>query len=765
MPVNVETVETQEVFPESEMAGAIPPIAASLPPPPAPPSREELARQMREKFSAQHAAREGSIVDKIRALGGNTEEAAEHDENPFLAPAPIPVPEPSAQFIHKLDPAAIPLPDARPKGVGAPNGVRGIQPKAPVQAPSAKRLGPIGAKLPGSEHIKVRRRDPRTGQIQHIGDYNIRDIPNSMDFESFLAAYVRPTHGGGDFYLVGVDAHGREIDAGIIRLADIQAPTEEMPKGEGMMDLVKLMMMREQEANQRLISMMQGPARYTPPTDPVDQMHKVIGLKKELQAELPSADGPMAAMVHAMQSQAQQQMQMFMAMQAQAQQQQQQMMALLAAGRNETDPLLAMLLAKMDDKDKHSANAPLPPPPPVSLLGGIDLNALLPTLLGSLPAIVEMFRRKEDPSVELLKNLVLSQRQDGLSTRDVIELITHKTGTDDFKAAAENMSMLLNIQSMMQERMGGGGGFFDSIGNALGALFSNNNFAGSLAENIQATAAQKRQAAEPQQQDMVRRLQAERMALVRERAAIAEERKRLAAAAPQSLEAHAAVAAAPAAKPKVEKPKSVKAAAPIATQEEREAAATRVKQRSGGQLPEFPPELPEHLNRWLDGVETTTDETGKQLVITAVNDAKLLEGVVNTFVFLFQVPTWQPLVGQLFQAVQADDASQALPMVQAFIEAFEAIGALDPAVGQQAYRALEEHFEAVVRTLRGYFGKAQQVAQQQKVVEDVEQISDVSDLYADLSDDEDDEEDDEEDEDEDDEDEDDEEGEDEEDDA
>ncbi len=687
---------------------------------PTPPTREELAQRMRDKFQAnrqEREQREGSVVEKIRALApDDAEQASEEEHNPFAQPPSTAIPEPSAQFLNKVSPAAIPLPE--PRGAQGAQGRATIPtPREPTTSPSAKRLGEIGKKLPGSEHIKVRRRDARSGQMQHIGDYSIRDIPQAMDFESFLSAYVRPTHGGGDFYLSGVDARGREMDAGIIRLADVNQPEE--PQGNGMMDIMKMMMQREQDANQRMMNLMSNPRN----ADPIDQMHKVMGLKKEIEADVPSPDGPMGAMVHAMNAQSQQSMQMFMSMQQQAQQQQQQMMALLAAGRNETDPMMAMLLAKMDDKEKSSASAmPMPPPPPLPM-GGLDLNTLLPTLLTALPAIVEMFR-KEDPSVAVLKELVIAKQSDGISTRDVIDLLTNKTGTDDFKAAAENMSMMLNIQGMMQDRMGGGGGFFDSIGSALGSLFSNGNFAGSLADNIQASAEQKRLGVSEEDRSefmaLREKLMQERQSLQRERLLMDAERKRLAAAADQ-----ATAPKAPEPRPETQ-----------ATSEEEEQqqgepeqeAVARVKERTGGQLPEFPDELPEYLNRWLEGISTGLDEGG-DLAITAVNDAKLAEGVVNTFVFLFQVPTWQPLVGRLFEAVKDANREESLAMIKAFIQAFEGIGALDPAVGDEAFRVMDEHFDAVVHTLRGFFGQAESMGAAADVAEGSEDVSDVSELY------------------------------------
>jgi hypothetical protein len=744
MSTSVETVDgpqpSEEVIAQTVTVDAAPGAPVDVPPPevPDPPSKEELALQMRTKFAANREAREareGAVTDTIRGLK-TVATPPDAEFNPFEAPpVDAAIPQPSPEMLGKMTPVPIPVPEPRiPKGAAhsaVPN------PKEPPGSPSAKRLGEIGKKLPGSEHIKVRRRDARSGQMQHIGDYSLRDIPQSMDFESFLSAYVRPTHGGGDYYLSGVDARGREMDAGIIRLADAQQSEE--PQGGGMMDIMKMMMQREQDANQRMMAMMQNPQRGT---DPITQMHQVMGLKKELEADVPSADGPMSAMVQAMNAQAQQSMQMFMAMQQQQQQQQQQMMVMMSAGRNETDPMLAMLMAKAEESNKPS-NAPLPPPLPAPPLGGIDLNTLLPTLLTSLPAIVEMLRR-EDPSVSLLKEMVVSKQGDGLSTRDMVELLTSKTGTDDFKAAAENMGMMLNIQGMMQDRMGGsGGGFFDSIGSALGSLFSNGNFAGSLAENIQASAEQKRKGpgapSDEVRQVMAARkqLQAEQQALVRDRALFAEERKRLEAPAkaPEVVE-------------EAEAPQGVDQSGEHAIPVEQGEAAERVKARTGGALPEFPPELPDMLNSWLEGIEVTVGEDG-EMGIGEVNDAKLAEGVVNTFVFLFQVPTWQPLVGRLFQEVQQANREESLAMIGAFVEAFQSIGALDPKVGAEAMRVMDEHFDAVVATLRGFFGEAEKQSAAAKTLDELtelpEDLTDVSELYEGLEDEDEDDEDEDED--------------------
>jgi flagellar biosynthesis GTPase FlhF len=532
-------------------------------------------------------------------------------------PAMAPIPEPPP-----LAPVAPPPPAPKPKAKGKAPGV------------GSKLGAKLGALAPGSERVKVYKRID--GKLGYIQDFNARDLDGYSDIESFLDKYIKPDHGPGEYVLQGVDAHAREIPMGsVLLLGKKVAPTTPaQTEASGAFGFARMISEQNQEWMQRMMQVSQP----QPQKDPIETLQGLMALQENLSkkgeaAQREAREAQEAAKMEANNANTNM-MQMFMAsmqqqsqqMQQQAQQNMQMMMAILSQPK-EPDPIMQTLLAKLvEDKASGGGNAAVPPPPPPPPQQ--DPVESLAKLMAIIVPLMGGGGGGDDESKELLKSMLEDAKSNQLGPRDMLALISEMKGdrgTDDFKKSADNLAMMLNITNQLRNSTEGSAsaGFWD----ALGALFSNRDFAGSIAQQVRTRATQ--------QQGAMRQT-SQQEAQMRHRALMAaeEEKRRLLAAQQAQEQQEMQDLARNSLKPKGESKKERK----IRKKKEEAHAKAKVSVPETPEvlMPPLPPNIPEYLNN----------------INEATDDAALLETTLRMLVYMSAYDEWSEFTQQLIGLAQ-----------------------------------------------------------------------------------------------------------------
>jgi hypothetical protein len=624
-------------------------------------------------LSPEEAAQEAASATTEGVYDGSDGEEDGEDTSTVnveavVVPAPFVPPEEEEEEEEPFVPEPVTaLPDPGPALVPPPPSPRA---KQVPRSPGVGKMGKgIADKVPGAEKVKVYKRI--NGQKHFVNDYTKADLEQFPDFESFLVRYVKPEHGPGEYDLVGVDAHNREMQLGQVRL--IAAPSDNN-KDAGALHLVETMLQQQKDRDEQWLSRMRESMTPQQQQDPLQLLTGVMALQDKMTGKAGAdSGGAMTAMMESMGNASSQSMQMFMAMmqqqQAAADRQNQLMMSLLARPREE-DPITKLLLMKMmEDKSDSSGALPPPPPPPPSPTAG--LAEILTAMAGFMGAVGGS-GDGEDEFKGFLQQMLLKQQSDGLSTKDMIQLILKKDeqpGTDDFRRSIDNMAAIMNVSKNMSSGQEGGpsAGLWD----ALAALFSNRDFAGSIANTLRARTDQ------GTSQDQIQ-IHAERQRIEAERQRLAMEARLLQRA---QLAAGTQLSAVPPSVQQQPQPQMALSPAnhqgpsfnPAAQQQRAE------KMAAARGIPQLPANTHEHINR----------------LVMAKDDPDLVQKTVEMFIYFAEFEDWREFMEQLLGFIRNGNKGGALQYLGAFFEGLAAINMVDTQLGRRIVKLIDTHFDAI----------------------------------------------------------------------
>lgn len=595
---------------------------------------------------------------------GETEDDDDADDGVIAIPppAPAPIPEPTIPETPVL------VPPPKPP-----------TPRKRQNASGAAKLGKgLADKVPGAEKVKVYKRE-KDGKKWFVSEYTKADIANHTDFESFLTEFVKDEHGAGEYILVGVDGMGREMELGVVRLREPNKGSTQ----DGALSVVQQILAENQKRDAEYLKRMEETMRPQPQQDPLHLLAGVMNLKKEMEGETAAAGsaaaGSMDAMMKMFASSGDKTMQMMMMMMQQQQaasDRQNQMMMQVLAKPKEEDPITKLLLMKLvEDKDSGSGALPPPPPPPPP---GDPLDGITKLLGVLLPVFAGGGGEGEDDFKEFLKNQLTAQAQNALSTKDVLELLNgakdESKGGDKLKEAADNMALVMNIANNMNRQQEGGpaAGLFD----ALAALFSNRDFAGSIAQTIRAKTGG---GASPGVPPQLAHLPPEQQRAVMQRAALMQQQRAQLAAAQAGTPAAALPpgyvmtpagpmpAPPPAGTPTAVQPQVPNAAAQRAA--ELEIARTR-------KLPELPANTYEHINN----------------LASAGDEGALVGATVTMLIYFAEFEDWRQFSETVLGLARDGNKQGTLEYLTAFFDGLAEIHMIDPTLSKKILAAIAAHF-------------------------------------------------------------------------
>ena len=566
-------------------------------------------------------------------------------------------------------PALIPLPKA---ARGVPRG------RSPVAGKMGKGLAD---KAPGAEKVKVYKRD--MGRRWFVNDYTKFDLAQFPDFESFLTRYVKPEHGPGEYDLVGVDGLGREMELGQVRLI---VPVKGQTAEGGAMTLVENMMKQQADRDEKWLSRMRETMQQPVQKDPIELLAGVMNLKKQLEGDAESGTSAAMKAMGEASSSTMQMMMLMMQQQQQAADRQNQLMMTILSKPKEEDPVMKMLLMKLvGDGASSGGNGgglmPPPPPPP-----GPSIAELL-TALGGFMASMGGGGGGDEDFKEFMKTLLMKQQSEQLGVKDVLQIVQkqqEQPGTDDFRRSVDNMAAIMNIAQTMNKSQEAGptAGLFD----ALAALFSNRDFAGSIANTIRAKTDQSGSAE-------YQRIQAERQRLEMEKRMFSRERAQLAAAVqnaqqqgqPVQPPLNGATTVVPPAPVAVQAPVEPPPPTPAVSLEEVQRAAERVIERTGA-LPKLPALTHEHITR----------------IAASTTDAELVSRSVALLIYFAESEDWSQFSEQLLGFVRDGDKRQTLQYLKAFFEGLTEMGMMKQELAHRVFKAIVGNLDALQAQLTDF---------------------------------------------------------------
>lgn len=616
------------------------------------------------------------------------EPAEPEDEQPMA-----PVVELSPRMVQQLTPQETPLPRQSKKQKAEEAQAARIAIK--TQSPSTKRLGPLSSKVPGAEHVKIHKRaeDGMPGKRAYVGDYDVYDLSQSQDLETFIARYIKPKWGAGEYQITGVDAKGQEFDAGVVKLIDpIPEIVPVAQQGVTAMDLLQTLLLKDQQRRDREIEALRSrphAAPPPPPPNPVQQLGEVFDLHERVgQSSKKETEGTLAAMIQAMSEQNRTMMTLLLSQQSKGDER---MAAVLESlGRpKEMDPVLGVILTKLMEDVKGGGNMPPPPPPPPQRNPTEDLKTL----------------------AEVMALLKGSEDKDRLSIKEILELVKGNTvaaGTDDFKKAMENLTLMMQAAQTLKQATEGsaGSGFWEFAS----ALVSNRDLAGSIGDAVRSRMAPVSPAAQHQQHYRVlpqNAVSAEEEAIARQIQSIKERRLLLARrklqAERQGLEQdlindtarHRPVVMEDS--PEVPQPALPVDPPPVADQEDMQ-AVERTRARMGGKLPQFPPDIAEYINA----------------MVLADDDGTMVESIIRMLTYLSELEDWKQFADLQMRYVQAGEKESFLMFMGAFFDGLIKIKYMGEELKGAALGALDQHFDVISE-------KAQEEAEEEEGEEEGEE--------------------------------------------
>jgi len=505
--------------------------------------------------------------------------------------------------------------------------------------PSTKRMGALGAKLPGAEHAKIHKRG-EGGHLSLIGTVREKDMTRSQDMEAFVHEFMAPSYGPGLYQVTGVDAVGREFDMGIVDIAIPIGPPVAIvaPPAQDQSALGIIMKMMDQQNNQR----------QPPQPDPIDGLMKLHQLKQQMDPGAPQKDNSTVLALIAGVTQVATTV-LGVMMQPKA-----------------PDPLMALLLAKMmDDKPRRGSDlGDMPPPPPPS----ID-----PTeQLKNLAAVVTSLRGPERASGN--DELIAYLLKDRMTPADVLNLVNQvkgERGTDDFKKSMENVGIMLNAagQIRAQTEPGAGSGFWD----AITAMLGNKELAGSV---VQTMRGRQQGGGEPQlpPQQQPRALGAPppNDPLVIQARANAEKRLKIEAAELELREKKLSGVQAT-----ITPPPQVEA-------RQLEQTETQSTEASPKDRPKLPDNMGEFINAYL---EAKTDE-------------EYVEISVEMILSLGEHEDWKPYAEVILSFIANSDRARFLNYMGSFLTAMRTVGLMEGELAHKVMKALADNFPTLVEVVR-----------------------------------------------------------------
>lgn len=572
-----------------------------------------------------------------------------------------------------------------------------------TQSPSLKRLGPLGEKLPGAEHIIIYKRDDK-GKKHAIETYDANDLSDSQGVAEFIITHLKKKYGDGDYPIVGVNAHGVEFDAGTIRVLNPE-PEPELKQEMSPLVVLNQWLAKDAERREREVADLRSAIGRQPQVkDPIDTVEKVMGLQEKFGGPAKKEnEGTMAALITSMSSQNQTMMKMMLEQQTRSSEQ---LLTILTSLRsNGPDPIMATLVAGLLEDRKSGKGDPLPPMPtpkdPVEELK-------------TLAEVMVLLRPPESKGDgEFTKYLLMKAEKDAISPKEMIELIRGERGTDDFKRSFDNLGLMLTAMKTLKDHTGEGGGAGAGFWEALTQLAGNRDFAGAVSNAIRAKTAGAAGAAGPalpgqqhqiltagaQEQQVVGQLQQRLEAVRARRVAIAEELAAEEEALDQDIaqmpNAHAPrvvpqpaetppQAPAPAAAPvpaavHVPPAAAAHAGVPVATPEQ-EAAVQRVAKRTGGRMPQLPSGIADHINALLEAPE----------------EADLVERTIRMLFYLGDLEDWKVFSDTVMGLIREGDKENAFAFLSEFFNGLQDIGLVSPNLVVSVIQAFDTHFEMIV---------------------------------------------------------------------
>lgn len=575
-------------------------------------------------------------------------------------------------------------------------------------SPSVKKLGKgLADKVPGAERIKVTKRE-KDGKKWFIAEYTKDDLSGHGDFESFLTEFVKTEYGPGEYHLMGIDSQNREFEVGIVRLKG----SNKTDDAGGMAGLVQTMIAQTNTQNAEYLKRMDTAMQPQAQPNPLELLRGVMDLNDRVNPK-ESGDAGAAAtaaaataaaaantqMMEMMSKSGDTTMQMMMMMQQQQQAaaaQQQQMMMAMFSKPKEDDPVMAILLAKLLKDDDGGGGGALPPPPPpaAETPNMVDMITAIGGLMGAMGIGGGGGETPNDDFKEYLIAQQTANVGNNLSMKDILELVTRKDdqpGTDDFRSAVDNMAAIMNISQNMNQRNEGGAaaGIFD----ALAALFSNRDFAGSIANTIRAKTDQGSKVDAQSLQMAQQRLAHQQRLALQQQQAQAYQRQQAAIAAGQPLPAGqpalvppAPIAPAPAPFAGAPQGPPVPAApAPAAVLSDDQGRLAVAAAASKG-MPDLPSDTHTHINK----------------IAEAEDDAGRVEATVTMLIYFAEFEGWRVFVEQILGFIRDGDRGRTTQFLTAFFAGFVEITLVEPTLAEAVLKAIDEHFEVVQQQLKDF---------------------------------------------------------------
>lgn len=515
--------------------------------------------------------------------------------------------------------------------------------------PSTRRFGPVGKKLPGSEHVKLHKR-LETGKLAYVGEYHSSDMAQSQNIESFIAKYIQPKFGPGEYQITGVTASGQEFDAGSVTLMAPLGEAIDSPTVGGTTPLNLIQQMLDREAERRDAELRALSSNQKDPIKTLKELHELQqSLSPQLPPLMPSMDSDRRS--NATETMMAGMMSMMTTVLAQALQPKQ------------PDPLLLALINNL----AAAKNTPTPVVDPTQQL--VQLSEVIKNLNGN---------NNGNGGNNQMLELLMRER---MSPGDVLSLVNQvkgERGTDDLKKSVENLGFLLNTVQQLRQHTepSGGSGFWD----AVNSLLSNPSLASAVGSRVNGAARQQpapqvrveapqarvQQLPAPQQRDPLA-LKARELAARKMRLEELEIAKR-----EQQLGLVATPAAAPAPAPVEEAPVMVEPVEAQAPKAEDEEPVT------------LPPGITDHINSFM----------------SAQNDGEIVSTAIDMVFSFAESERWRPYSEVIVGLILRGDRAQFLQYMSSLLVSLRTVGMMEDALARKIVETLHNHFETIVNETR-----------------------------------------------------------------